>query len=128
MDFVFLPCHVLEALASKKKNKGKKEPKAAKPQGRNSIHHLCNVNFFLFSFSFSLCLYISKLYSINFTAEDDNDDMFKPPKLEDEDFSPFGGNSGLFSGGRGLFDDDDEVSYIFFILCILRFQKLATII
>lgn len=84
--------------------------------------------FFVFSFSFSLCLYISKLYSINFTAEDDNDDMFRPPKLEDEDFSPFGGKSGLFSGGRGLFDDDDEVSYIFFILCILRFQKLAGII
>lgn len=35
--------------------------------------------------------------------------MFKPPKMEDEDFSPFGGKSGLFSGGRGLFDDDDEV-------------------
>lgn len=54
--------------------------------------------------------------------------MFKPPKLEDEDFSPFGGKSGLFSGGRGLFDDDDDVTYIFFILCILRFQKLVAII
>lgn len=42
-------------------------------------------------------------------AEEDSDDMFKPPKLEDEDFSPFGGKSGLFSGGKGLFDDDDEV-------------------
>lgn len=42
-------------------------------------------------------------------AEDDNDsdDMFKPPKMEDDDFSPFGGRGGLFSGGRGLFDDDD---------------------
>lgn len=42
-------------------------------------------------------------------AEEDSDDMFKPPKMDDEDFSPFGGTSGLFSGGRGLFDDDDEV-------------------
>ncbi|KAM9804220.1 WASH complex subunit 2C [Neosynchiropus ocellatus] len=40
--------------------------------------------------------------------DDDSDDMFKPPKMEDEDFSPFGGTSGLFSGGRGLFDDDDD--------------------
>lgn len=42
-------------------------------------------------------------------AEEDDDDMFKPPKMDDDDFSPFGGKSGLFSGGRGLFDDDDEV-------------------
>nr|XP_046258221.1 WASH complex subunit 2 isoform X3 [Scatophagus argus] len=41
-------------------------------------------------------------------AEEDSDDMFKPPKLDDDDFSPFGGKGGLFSGGRGLFDDDDE--------------------
>ncbi|XP_061693840.1 WASH complex subunit 2 isoform X2 [Syngnathoides biaculeatus] len=48
-------------------------------------------------------------------AEDDSDDMFKPPKMDyddddddDDDFSPFGGKSGLFSGGKGLFDDDDE--------------------
>lgn len=41
-------------------------------------------------------------------AEEDSDDMFKPPKMDDDDFSPFGGKSGLFSGGRGLFDDDDE--------------------
>ncbi|XP_063731284.1 WASH complex subunit 2C isoform X2 [Eleginops maclovinus] len=42
-------------------------------------------------------------------AEGDSDDMFKPPKMDDDDdFSPFGGKSGLFSGGRGLFDDDDE--------------------
>lgn len=46
---------------------------------------------------------------LNFTAEDYNDDMFKPPNLDDDDFSPFAGKSGLFSGGRGLFDDDDEV-------------------
>lgn len=42
-------------------------------------------------------------------ADEDSDDIFKPPKMEDEDFSSFGGKSGLFSGGRGLFDDDDEV-------------------
>ncbi|XP_032396598.1 WASH complex subunit 2 isoform X1 [Etheostoma spectabile] len=41
-------------------------------------------------------------------AEEDRDDMFKPPKMDDDDFSPFGGKGGLFSGGRGLFDDDDE--------------------
>uniref|UniRef100_A0A665VQM0 WASH complex subunit 2-like n=1 Tax=Echeneis naucrates TaxID=173247 RepID=A0A665VQM0_ECHNA len=37
-----------------------------------------------------------------------NDDMFKPPKMDDDEFSPFGGKGGLFSGGKGLFDDDDE--------------------
>ncbi|XP_070771626.1 WASH complex subunit 2 [Enoplosus armatus] len=62
------------SLTSKKKSKGRKEPKLAKPQA----------------------------------AEEDSDDMFKPPKMEDDDFSPFGGKGGLFSGGRGLFDDDDE--------------------
>ncbi|KAF7650000.1 hypothetical protein LDENG_00132330 [Lucifuga dentata] len=41
-------------------------------------------------------------------AEDDSDDMFKPPKMDEDKFSPFGGKSGLFSGGKGLFDDDDE--------------------
>uniref|UniRef100_A0AAQ5XDT8 FAM21/CAPZIP domain-containing protein n=1 Tax=Amphiprion ocellaris TaxID=80972 RepID=A0AAQ5XDT8_AMPOC len=61
------------SLTSKKKSKGRKEPKPAKPQ-----------------------------------AEEDSDDMFKPPKMDDDDFSPFGGKSGLFSGGRGLFDDDDD--------------------
>ncbi|XP_029554623.1 WASH complex subunit 2C isoform X7 [Salmo trutta] len=40
--------------------------------------------------------------------EDDSEELFGPPKMEDEDFSPFGGKGGLFSGGRGLFDDDDE--------------------
>ncbi|KAF0027483.1 hypothetical protein F2P81_020224 [Scophthalmus maximus] len=67
------------SLSSKKKSKGRKEPKPPKPQGRNFTH-----------------------------SDDDSDDMFKPPKMEDDDFSPFGGKSGLFSGGRGLFDDDDE--------------------
>ncbi|XP_030058815.1 WASH complex subunit 2A-like [Microcaecilia unicolor] len=42
------------------------------------------------------------------STDDDDDDMFKPPKLTDEDFSPFSAKGGLFSGGRGLFDDDDE--------------------
>ncbi|XP_076142304.1 WASH complex subunit 2A isoform X3 [Alosa pseudoharengus] len=40
--------------------------------------------------------------------EDDDDVIFKPPKMEDDDYSPFGGRGGLFSGGKGLFDDDDE--------------------
>ncbi|KAM7385589.1 hypothetical protein PAMP_001666 [Pampus punctatissimus] len=62
------------SLTSKKKSKGRKEPKPAKPQA----------------------------------ADDDSDDMFKPPKMDDDDYSPFGGKSGLFSGGKGLFDDEDE--------------------
>ncbi|KAF4019018.1 hypothetical protein G4228_010470 [Cervus hanglu yarkandensis] len=40
------------------------------------------------------------------TNEEDN--LFAPPKLTDEDFSPFGSRGGLFSGGKGLFDDEDE--------------------
>ncbi|XP_057704113.1 WASH complex subunit 2A isoform X2 [Corythoichthys intestinalis] len=45
-------------------------------------------------------------------ADDDSDDMFKPPEMDDDKdedhVSPFGTKSGLFSGGKGLFDDDDE--------------------
>ncbi|MGH0116948.1 UNVERIFIED_CONTAM: hypothetical protein FKN15_026642 [Acipenser sinensis] len=40
--------------------------------------------------------------------KEDDDELFKPPKMEDEDFSLFGGKGGLFSGGKGLFDDDEE--------------------
>ncbi|XP_056616349.1 WASH complex subunit 2 isoform X2 [Triplophysa dalaica] len=40
-------------------------------------------------------------------AVDDQDEMFQPPKMDDEEYSPFGGKGGLFSGGRGLFDDDE---------------------
>ncbi|XP_061646184.1 WASH complex subunit 2 isoform X2 [Phyllopteryx taeniolatus] len=56
----------------------------------------------------------AKPVNLDAPAEDDSDDMFKPPKMDydddddDDDFSPFGGKSGLFSGGKGLFDDDDE--------------------
>ncbi|RXN02038.1 WASH complex subunit FAM21 [Acipenser ruthenus] len=39
--------------------------------------------------------------------KEDDDELFKPPKMEDEDFSLFGGKGGLFSGGKGLFDDDE---------------------
>lgn len=60
-----------------------------------------------------------KFFLIHIAAEDDSDDMFKPPKMDsdddeddEDDFSPFGGKSGLFSGGTGLFDDDDEVMYL----------------
>lgn len=116
MDFLFLPCHDLEALASKKKSKSKKEPKPPKQQGRTSIHPS-----FISPISLNLVFHFSQLYFhfvcvvnnlfINFTAEDDNDDMFKPPSLDNDEFSPFGGKSGLFSGGRGLFDDDDGVRY-----------------
>ncbi|XP_061490756.1 WASH complex subunit 2A-like isoform X2 [Rhineura floridana] len=38
----------------------------------------------------------------------DDDDIFKPPKLTDEDFSPFCSKDGLFSGGIGLFDDEES--------------------
>ncbi|XP_032046841.1 WASH complex subunit 2-like isoform X1 [Aythya fuligula] len=41
-------------------------------------------------------------------SDDDDDDIFKPPKLTDEDFTPFGSRGGLFSGGTGLFDDDEN--------------------
>ncbi|XP_054456135.1 WASH complex subunit 2 isoform X2 [Anoplopoma fimbria] len=41
-------------------------------------------------------------------AEEDSDDLFKPPEMDNDDFSPFGGRGGLFSGGKGLFDDDEE--------------------
>ncbi|XP_056326514.1 WASH complex subunit 2A isoform X2 [Danio aesculapii] len=41
-------------------------------------------------------------------VEDDQDEMFRPPTMEDEEYSPFGGKGGLFSGGKGLFDDDEE--------------------
>ncbi|PKU37103.1 wash complex subunit hypothetical protein [Limosa lapponica baueri] len=39
---------------------------------------------------------------------DEDDDIFKPPKLTDEDFTPFGSRGGLFSGGMGLFDDEES--------------------
>ncbi|XP_052030589.1 WASH complex subunit 2 isoform X2 [Apodemus sylvaticus] len=43
------------------------------------------------------------------TPLDDEDDiLFPPPTLTDEDFSPFGSRGGLFSAGQGLFDDEDE--------------------
>ncbi|KAG8519669.1 WASH complex subunit 2, partial [Galemys pyrenaicus] len=44
---------------------------------------------------------------------DEEDNLFAPPKLTDEDFSPFGSKGGLFSGGKGLFDDEDEESDLF---------------
>ncbi|XP_075614487.1 WASH complex subunit 2C isoform X2 [Balearica regulorum gibbericeps] len=40
-------------------------------------------------------------------SDDEDDDIFKPPKLTDEDFTPFGSRGGLFSGGTGLFDDEE---------------------
>nr|XP_012600072.1 WASH complex subunit FAM21C isoform X10 [Microcebus murinus] len=46
-------------------------------------------------------------------SDDEEDNLFEPPKLTDEDFSPFGSRGGLFSGGKGLFDDEDEESDLF---------------
>nr|AAI50612.1 FAM21C protein [Homo sapiens] len=46
-------------------------------------------------------------------SDDEEDNLFTPPKLTDEDFSPFGSGGGLFSGGKGLFDDEDEESDLF---------------
>ncbi|XP_027733921.1 WASH complex subunit 2C isoform X3 [Empidonax traillii] len=41
-------------------------------------------------------------------SDDEDDDIFKPPKLTDEDFTPFVSRGGLFSGGTGLFDDEES--------------------
>ncbi|XP_075839183.1 WASH complex subunit 2C isoform X6 [Microtus pennsylvanicus] len=41
-------------------------------------------------------------------TDDEEDILFPPPKLTDEDFSPFGSRGGLFREGQGLFDDEDE--------------------
>ncbi|XP_066204294.1 LOW QUALITY PROTEIN: WASH complex subunit 2A [Saccopteryx leptura] len=46
-------------------------------------------------------------------SDNEDDNLFIPPKLTDEDFSPFGSRGGLFSGGKGLFDDEDEESDLF---------------
>ncbi|KAM5323578.1 WASH complex subunit 2C isoform 3-T3 [Glossophaga mutica] len=46
-------------------------------------------------------------------SDDEEDNLFTPPKLTDKDFSPFGSRNGLFSGGKGLFDDEDEESDLF---------------
>ncbi|XP_069096517.1 WASH complex subunit 2-like isoform X3 [Pleurodeles waltl] len=44
--------------------------------------------------------------------EDEDDVLFKPPELTNEDFSPFGTQGGLFSGGTGLFDDDEDDLFV----------------
>ncbi|XP_069466646.1 WASH complex subunit 2C isoform X2 [Ambystoma mexicanum] len=44
----------------------------------------------------------------NVPSDDDEEYLFKPPKLTDEVFTPFGTQGGLFSGGTGLFDDDED--------------------
>lgn len=41
-------------------------------------------------------------------SDDEEENLFAPPKLTDEDFSPFGSSGGLFSGGQGLFDGEEE--------------------
>ncbi|XP_024280950.1 WASH complex subunit 2C isoform X2 [Oncorhynchus tshawytscha] len=53
---------------------------------------------------------ISKPEGDRTSDEDDSEELFGPPKMEDEDFSPFGGKGGLFSRGRGLFDEGDLFS------------------
>ncbi|CAN0171619.1 unnamed protein product [Bubo scandiacus] len=45
---------------------------------------------------------------VSVPPDDEDDDIFKPPKLTDEDFTPFGSRGGLFSGGTGLFDDEES--------------------
>ncbi|KAM6091381.1 WASH complex subunit 2C isoform 2-T2 [Theristicus caerulescens] len=45
---------------------------------------------------------------VRISSDDEDDDIFKPPKLTDEDFTPFGSRGGLFSGGTGLFDDEES--------------------
>ncbi|XP_078386753.1 WASH complex subunit 2 isoform X10 [Cetorhinus maximus] len=40
--------------------------------------------------------------------QDDDENLFTPENAdEDDDYSPFYSKSGLFSGGKGLFDDDE---------------------
>ncbi|XP_067828798.1 WASH complex subunit 2 isoform X3 [Heptranchias perlo] len=40
--------------------------------------------------------------------QEDDENLFTSQNAdEDDDYSPFGGKSGLFSGGKGLFDDDE---------------------
>ncbi|XP_041032126.1 WASH complex subunit 2C isoform X4 [Carcharodon carcharias] len=40
--------------------------------------------------------------------QDDDENLFTPENAnEDDDYSPFCSKSGLFSGGKGLFDDDE---------------------
>ncbi|XP_007936815.1 WASH complex subunit 2A-like [Orycteropus afer afer] len=46
-------------------------------------------------------------------SDDEEENLFAPPKLTDEDFSPFGSRGGLFSGGKGLFDDEEDESDLF---------------
>nr|XP_056705270.1 WASH complex subunit 2C [Euleptes europaea] len=41
-------------------------------------------------------------------SDDDDDNLFRPPKLTDEDFSPFASAGGLFSGGMGLFEEEES--------------------
>ncbi|KAH0519726.1 WASH complex subunit FAM21 [Microtus ochrogaster] len=53
---------------------------------------------------------------------DEEDVLFPPPTLTDEDFSPFGSRGGLFREGQGLFDDEDEKSKFSLVyLCILNY-------
>lgn len=53
-------------------------------------------------------IFNSPCKSISLCLLDEDGDLFTPPKLTDEDFSPFGSRGGLFSGGKGLFDDEEE--------------------
>ncbi|XP_014010517.2 WASH complex subunit 2 isoform X4 [Salmo salar] len=52
---------------------------------------------------------ISKPEGDHTSIEDDSEELFGQPKMEEEDLSPFGGKGGLFSGGRGLFDDEGDM-------------------
>lgn len=54
-------------------------------------------------------------FHVHFVAVEDDDEMFKPPNMDDDEYSPFGGKGGLFSGGKGLFDDDDVSLHTLFI-------------
>lgn len=113
-SWIFFSCHVMswKHWHPRRKVKAKKNQSLQNNRvGFPSILHSPRT-----PFSLNLVLHFSQLHVhfvcavnnlfINFTAEDD-DDMFKPPNLDNNDFSPFGGKSGLFSGGRGLFDDDE---------------------
>lgn len=122
-SWIFFSCHVMtwKHWHPRRKVKAKKNQSLQNHRvGLPSILHFFPSTFplnLVFHFSQPHFHFVGALNNlfINFTAVDDGDDMFKPPSLDNDDFSPFGGKSGLFSGGRGLFDDDDEVRRAFFL-------------
>ncbi|KAK1791585.1 hypothetical protein P4O66_013589, partial [Electrophorus voltai] len=85
---------------SKKKIKAKKPTKARVAWMNQDLVQILWVQ------SFTSAAFLS-VEEVDDDDDDDDDDMFNPPKMEEDEYSPFGGKGGLFSGGKGLFDDDE---------------------